>query len=90
MSLLAKTDLYLAEFEAGMLFISRYSDGNAVALKGRGIAGQFRDCLKANGAEKTINTYLRIAGKNWRPMYKPHRMPGRKEVEDREREEAAE
>lgn len=77
MTILAKTDEYLAEFEAGYLTIARYSDGYCKAWKYSGIAGDFRQCLKVHGAEKTISIYLKIMRKaEWEPLYKPHRMPG--------------
>lgn len=60
MTILAKTADHLAEFECGILTIARYSDGHAIALKGRGIAGQFRDCLKTATPEKVISTFIRI------------------------------
>lgn len=77
MTILAKTDLYLVEYEAGFLSIARYSDGYCKAAKAKGIAGQFRDCLKTHSAERTIEVYLRMMRRfDWEPLYKPERMPG--------------
>lgn len=78
MTILANTPDHLVEYDAGMLIIHRRSDEKYMALRGRGIAGQFRDCIKTHGAERTIATYTRIAGPNptWHePMYKKGRMP---------------
>ena len=74
MTVLASTADHLVEFEAGMLIIHRRSDERHMALTGKGIAGQFRDCLKTHTPEKVISTFTRIAGPNptWHePMFKP-------------------
>jgi hypothetical protein len=76
MTILASTADYLVEYEAGMLTIARRYDGNCIGLTGRGIAGQFRDCLKTHGAERTIQTYIRmVPGATWQPLYKPGCVP---------------
>jgi len=75
MTILAKTSDYIAEFEANMLTISRYADGNCLAMQGKGIAGQFRDCLKTHSPEHVIQTFMRLApNKTWQPLYKPEFM----------------
>lgn len=61
MTILAKTEAYLVEYEAGFLSIARYSDGKALGLQGKRIAGDFKECLKKEGAERTIATYIRMA-----------------------------
>ncbi|ACS41650.1 hypothetical protein [Methylorubrum extorquens] len=77
MTILALTSDYLAEFEAGYLTISRYSDGHCKAWKYTGVAGDFRESLKSHGADRTVATYLKIMRKaEWEPLYKPERMPG--------------
>jgi hypothetical protein len=77
MTILARTSDYLAEFEAGYLTISRYSDGYCKAWKYTGVAGDFRVSLKSCGADRTVDIYLRIMrNAPWEPLYKPHRMPG--------------
>lgn len=76
MTILAKTADHLVEFENGVLTIARYSDGHCVGLTGRGIAGQFRDCLKTHAPERVVETFLRIVrNQMWQPLYKPHMMP---------------
>lgn len=75
MTILANTAEYLVEFEARILTIARRTDGHCVALSGRGIAGDFRDCLKTHSPERVIETYLRLCrGIPWEPLYKPERM----------------
>jgi len=77
MTILAGTADYLAEFEAGYLTISRYSDGHCKAWKRSGLAGEFRACLETDTRERVIEVYLRLMRKApWEPLYKPHRMPG--------------
>lgn len=61
MTILAITPDYLAEYEAGILTIARYSDGQAVALTGKGIAGEFRACLKTHAPERVCATFVRMA-----------------------------
>lgn len=61
MTILACTTTHIAEFEDGLLTIARYSDGQALGLTGKGIAGQFRACLKTHSAERTIDCYIRMA-----------------------------
>jgi hypothetical protein len=66
----------LAEFEAGILTISRYSDGHCKGMRGRGIAGEFRACLKTHSPKRVIEVYLMMARKQpWQPLYKPGWMP---------------
>jgi len=74
MTILASTRDHLVEYEAGMLTIARRTDGNCIALQGRGIAGQFRACLKTHSAERTIQTFISL-GATWRPLYKPRCVP---------------
>lgn len=77
MTILARTPEYLVEYEAGFLSIARYSDGHCKAAKAKGIAGQFRACLKTHSPERTIECFLRMMRKfEWEPLYKAHRMPG--------------
>lgn len=77
MTILARTAEYLAEFEAGYLTISRYSDGHCKAWRYVGVASGFRSDLKSYGPERTIEIYLKIMRRaEWEPLYKPHRMPG--------------
>lgn len=76
MTTLTKTTDYLVEFEAGMLTISRYSDGHCLAMTGKRIAGDFRDCLKTHSLERCVDTFIRLSpSKTWQPMYKPQYMP---------------
>lgn len=78
MTILANTPEYLVEFEAGILTISRRSDGMHVALEGRGIAGQFRECLKTHEPNRVVQTFLRMPRKpvTWLPpLYRPGCMP---------------
>lgn len=76
MTVLAQTEDHLAEFEFGALTISRYTDGHCIALAGKGIAGQFRKCLKTHAPERVIKTFLRIDPKaEWQPLYNPSEMP---------------
>jgi hypothetical protein len=82
MTILAITEDYLVEYESGLLTISRYTDGYCLGFSGRRVAGEFRDCLKTHTADKVIETYIKIArGAQWEPMYKPHRMPRKSELE---------
>jgi hypothetical protein len=77
MTVLAKTTDYLVEYESNMLTIARYSDGHCLALTGRGIAGEFRACLKTHAPDRVIQTFMRmIPDATWRPLYKPERMEG--------------
>lgn len=78
MTILANTPEYLVEFEAGILTISRRSDCMHVALEGRGIAGQFRECLKTHDANRVVQTFLRMprGPLNWLPpLYRDGCMP---------------
>lgn len=76
MTVLAQTESHLVEFEFGVLTIARYSDGHCLMLKGRGIAGHFRDCLKTHSPQRVTETFIRMCrGQEWQPLYKPHRMP---------------
>jgi len=76
MTILAITADHLVEFEAGFLTIARYSDGYCKGAKAKGIAGQFRDCLKTHTPERTVECFLRMMRKfEWEPLYKPHCMP---------------
>ena len=73
MTILTHTAEYLAEYEGGILTISRDTDGHCKALKGRGIAGNFRDCLKTHNHEHVIKIWLKMMrGQIWQPLYKPH------------------
>jgi hypothetical protein len=75
-TILAKTQDHLVEFESGMLTIARYTDGHCIGLAGKGIAGQFRECLKTHTPERVIATFLRMDPKaTWQPLYCPERMP---------------
>ena len=76
MTVLAKTADHLVEFENGMLTIARYSDGHCVGLTGKGIAGQFRDCLKTHTPERVVEVFLKIVpNAMWQPLYHPDKMP---------------
>lgn len=76
MTILAKTPDYLVEFEANMLTIARYSDGHCIALQGKGIAGEFKACLKTSPVERVIEVFIKmVSGAAWQPLYKPARMP---------------
>lgn len=84
MTVLAQTPEYLVEFESGMFSISRFSDGHAIGLVSKGIAGEFRSCVKSHGAERATATYLRIAEgikAQWRPCYKPEPLRARYPVQ---------
>jgi len=80
MTVLAKTKTHIAEYErghGGLLTIAR-SDGKCLGLTGKGIADQFRDCIRTSGADKTIDCFIRLAlysGSDWRPLYKKSAMP---------------
>ena len=75
-TLLAKTQEYLVEYEGGALHIARYLDGYAIGMRGKGICGQFKACLKTHSPERAIQTFLRmLPGATWKPCYKPERMP---------------
>lgn len=74
MTILASTPAHLVEFENGFMSIHRRSDERHLALKGKRIAGDFRDCLKTHPAERVIATFIRMAGPavTWHaPIYKP-------------------
>lgn len=75
MTVLAATRHYLAEYESGQLTISRAVDGRCVAFEGRGVAGQFRECLKTHGPERTVAKWVLWAEQRktpWQPpLYKP-------------------
>lgn len=74
MTILASTADHLVEFEAGILTIARRTDGYCLAMKGKRIAGDFRDCLKTHAPERVIQTYMRLAQQakiDWTPLYKP-------------------
>jgi hypothetical protein len=84
MTVLAITDAYLVEFESGQLTIARYSDGHCLAIEGKGIAGQFRACLRTHEPARVVETFISIANRikgpsgkpgEWQPLYKPERMP---------------
>lgn len=68
MTILAATADHVVEFDAGFLSISRYSDGHALGLEGRGIAGQFRACLKTHSAERTVECFIRMGEAAYRRM----------------------
>ena len=76
MTVLASTTEHLVEYEAGFLSIARRSDGHCKALKGKGIAGQFRACLKTHSPERVTECFLRMArNQEWQPLYKAGRVP---------------
>lgn len=76
MTVLANTQDYYVEFEAGFLSITRRTDGHCLGMKGKGIAGQFRACLKTHSPERVVQTFIRMARNvQWEPLYKPHRIP---------------
>jgi len=73
MTILAHTKEYLAEYENGLLTISRDTDGQCKALKGRGIAGSFRECLATHTNDQVIKVFLKMMrGQIWQPLYKPN------------------
>lgn len=77
-TLLASTADHVAEYEGGTLTIIRRADGLGFAMTGKGIAGQFRDCLRTHAPEKVIETFIRMAGPGVQwvgPFYKAGRMP---------------
>lgn len=61
MTILAQTDLHLAEYGSGILTITRHSDGHCIGIEGRAIAGMFRQCVAESGPEKSIATFIRMA-----------------------------
>lgn len=71
MTVLASTADHLVEFEAGILTITRRSDGHAVSLTGKGIAGHFRDCLKTHTPERVVETWIRLAISTHRRTHDP-------------------
>lgn len=80
MTLLARTATHLAEYTThggGLLTIAR-EDGKCVGFRGKGIAGDFRACLKTHKPQEVVDTYLRIASSlkcEWGPLYKASAMP---------------
>lgn len=78
MTVLADTARHYVEFESGVLFVHRKSDGRHVALHGRGLATEYRLTAKTHGADRAADTFVRAAGPDvlWRsPMFKPGREP---------------
>lgn len=78
MTVLADTPEHLVEFEGGLLWIVRRSDGRFLTLAGKGIAGHFRDCLRTHAPARVVQTWLRIAGRrqDWKgPLYKDGFIP---------------
>lgn len=78
MTILANTKAFLAEFENGVLTITRRSNGLHIAFQGERVAGEFRDCLKTHDADTVCETYGRIwgFGRGWLPcLYKQGRIP---------------
>jgi hypothetical protein len=77
MTVLACNETYLAEFEAGMLTIARRQDGHCVAMRGKGVAGHFRDSVKGSGVDAAMGTFVRMGERlgGWRPLYKADAMP---------------
>ncbi len=74
MTILAYTSEYLVEYESGqgggLLTIARHMDGHCKGLTGRGIAGQFRDCLKTHSPAKAVEVFLKMAkSRGWAPLY---------------------
>lgn len=77
MTILASTPEHLVEFSCGMLTIARRTDGQCLAMKASGIAGEFRSCVKSHSAERAIATHIRIGERiaTWKPLYKAGRVP---------------
>jgi len=78
MAVLAMTDDHFVEFDCGIFTISRYTDGHCLAIKAKGVAGDFRHAVKKKGVDHAIVLFTSIAiatGADWEPLYKPHRMP---------------
>lgn len=72
---LAKTPDYLVELGHArgygyLLTIARKTDGHCVAFYGRLVGESFREAVKRYGVQQTIESYLRIAGDSWEPLYK--------------------
>jgi hypothetical protein len=56
-----------------LLTISRKSDGLSITMQGAPIAASFRDALRNYGADRAINTHVRVAeyqGLPWERVYK--------------------
>ena len=73
---LAKTADYLVTYEGPLFSILRRSDEKQLVLSSRhGAVGEFRDCVRTHGAERTIETFIRLAeynGQAWGPSgFKP-------------------
>ncbi len=76
MTVLANTKHYLVEYDqspVALLSIVHVESGKAVSLTGKRVAGEFRDCLKTHTADRVIETFIKLGGNDWRPMYKPGR-----------------
>lgn len=73
MTILAYASEHLVEYTragGGLLTIARHGDGHCKGLTGKGIAGQFRDCLKTHPPGKVIDIFLKmVRGGEWRPPY---------------------
>ena len=82
MTILAQTPYYLAEYDAcggvRMLSIIDRCTGMGKAIYGPRIAGDFKDCIRTHGAERSIKTWLKIMdGQPWLQFYKPGVLFGR-------------
>lgn len=76
MTVLARTADHLVEFEAGMLTIARREDGHCLAVRQKGIAGDFRADLATYGTERVVQFWLRmLSSHEWKPLYKASAMP---------------
>jgi hypothetical protein len=56
-----------------LLTISRKADGLSITLQGAPIVASFRDALRKCGADRAINTHVRVAeyqGLPWQRVYK--------------------
>jgi len=68
LTILAETDAYLIEYEAGTLTVARYSDGHCLVVPYERAAGMFRDCLKTHSIERTIECFIRMGEAAYRRM----------------------
>ena len=84
MTILAKTENHLVEYEAGILTIARRSDGHCLDVRkgDGGIAapsGDFRHMCKRVGKDAATRRFMNIAlaiGCKWEPLYKARAMEG--------------
>lgn len=74
MTILAYTSEHLVECTragGGLLTIARHEDGHCKGLTGKGIASQFRACLKTHPASDVIRVFLGMArDAEWKSLYK--------------------